>query len=683
MVESPQSESRGHSAAVIRELPEPVRNQIAAGEVVERPAAVVKELVENSLDAGATHLRVDLEEGGMRLIRVVDDGAGMGAADLPLAFAAHATSKLFELADLEHIASLGFRGEALASIGSVARCSIVSRLRGAASGHQIENEGGRIGPVVPAGTPQGTTIEVRDLFFNTPARRRFLKSIPTELGRCLDVLQRLALAHEGVAFQVTHNGKKIYEIEAGQDLKARVRRSFGAELAAALAPFEARAGAELSGVRLHGLVAPPRFARRDLGRQMWFLNGRSVRDKVLARALKEGYRGFLEDGRQPAAFLHLEMDPSLVDVNVHPTKSEVRFRQERALVGFLINSLRQAVARLDLSTPGDALLASAARRGAWSPAPDLGSSSTAIPRQAWLSDPGAAERVAEQPTAGEQFEPASWSRSGNSAVGSGSAAGYTLPRPFSSTAGTSGSTGDARSAADVRNAAAFGESNNRLPSAAPVGAEAPRGAAQSSAASPAAAWEASDRLEGPFLQIANTYLIRAIPGGFEVIDQHALHERITFEALRAELERGQVECQRLLIPEVVELSRDELKALEPHLAALLRLGLDFEPFGETSLLVRGLPRRIGRATPQAVVADVVAALETSGRLPKPEELLEEVLHRSACRASVMAGDALSQGDIKSLLEQGRALESDQTCPHSRPTRVRFTLADLEKAFHRR
>jgi DNA mismatch repair protein MutL len=670
MSERPDAVPHAAESAVIRELPELVRNQIAAGEVVERPAAVVKELVENSLDAGASNLRIDLEEGGMRLIRVVDDGVGMGAPDLPLAFAAHATSKLFELEDLEHIASLGFRGEALASIGSVARCNIVTRPRGASSGFRIDNEGGQVGPVLPAGSPQGTSIEVRDLFFNTPARRRFLKSIPTELGRCLDVLQRLALAHTGVAFQVTHNGKKIYEIEAGQDLKARVRKTFGPELAAALAPIDARAGAELAGVRLFGLVAPPRFARRDLGRQMWFINGRSVRDKVLARALKEGYRGFLEDGRQPAAFLQLEMDPALVDVNVHPTKSEVRFRQERALVGFLINSLRQAVARLDLSTPGDALLASAARRGAWSPA--AGSSSTTAPQQGWLRDPGAAavERVTEGPAFAWQRTPGP--------VGEPARAGSeTGPAPHATALGGS-------------SAAALGSQAYELPRA--PGSQpfspghAPRSgisAASADQAPEAGAWGAQDPLEGPFLQVANTYLIRAVPGGFEVIDQHALHERITFEALREELARGEVECQRLLIPEVVELSRDELRLLEPHLPALKRLGLEFEAFGETALLVRGLPRRLRRATPAGLVADVVAVLEASGRLPKPEELLEEVLHRSACRASVMAGDALSQADIRSLLERGQALESDQTCPHSRPTRVRFTLADLEKAFHRR
>ena len=630
-------------APVIRELPPVVRDQIAAGEVVERPASVVKELVENALDAGARHIRVDLEEGGMRLVRVSDDGAGMGPEDLPLAFRAHATSKLHELADLDHIASLGFRGEALASIGSVARCQIVSRLRGSPSGHRLANDGGRLSELLPAGAPQGTSVEVRELFFNTPARRRFLKSAPTELARCLELLQRLALAHVGVAFQVTHDGKALYDIEAGLDLLGRVRKTFGAELSQSLAPIEARAGQELGGLRLSGLLAPPRFSRRDLARQMWFLNGRPLRDKLLSRALKEGYRGFLEEGRQPVAFLGLELDPGLVDVNVHPTKSEVRFRQEGALAGFLIHHLRQAVAKLDLSTPGDALLRSAERRGAWSPAPG----------QSWLADPGA-----ESPG-----RPGWGNAPARSPARSESGAGYDLPRPLGSPA--------------QHRASQTHERGAPLPPAAQPSPATPEAEA---AASP---WREVDRLEGPFLQVANTYLLRAVPGGFEVIDQHALHERITFEALRAELRQGRIECQRLLIPEVVELSRNEVQSLEPHLEALSALGLEFTPLGGTSVAVQGLPRRLGSAAPALVLADVLRCLESHGRLPSPEELLEDVLHRSACRASVMAGDALSQEQIRALLERGQALESDQTCPHSRPTRVRFTLADLEKAFHRR
>ncbi|MDH5493783.1 MAG: DNA mismatch repair endonuclease MutL, partial [Myxococcales bacterium] len=325
-MESPLESQAG--TARIAALPQNVVNQIAAGEVIERPASVVKELVENAIDAGARRIRVDLEEGGVKLVRVVDDGCGMSRADLELVFAAHATSKLFVPEDLDHIASLGFRGEAMASIGSVARCRVVSRPPGSELAQSIEDQGGKIGAVTEAGGALGTTIEVRDLFFNTPARRRFLKRTSTELSRCLDVIQRLALAHEGIGFVATHDGRRLFDVEPEMDLRDRIRRTFGAELADSLVPVELREPGH-GGLVLSGFVAPPRFSRRDTSRLMWFLNGRFLRDKLLHRVLKEGYRGFLIEARQPVAFLQLSMDPALVDVNVHPQKSEVRFREGR------------------------------------------------------------------------------------------------------------------------------------------------------------------------------------------------------------------------------------------------------------------------------------------------------------------------------------------------------------------
>ena len=336
------------SDSSIRVLPERVRNQIAAGEVVERPASVVKELLENALDAGAREVRVDLEEGGVKLVRVVDDGCGMGPQDLELAFVSHATSKLDDVEDLQHIGTLGFRGEALASIGSVSRARILSRRASDAGAWAVEDEGGSIGRVSAAAGPIGTTLEVRDLFYNVPARRAFLKRTATELGRAVDVLQRLVLAQEGVGFVVTHDGGRLLDVEREMDLCARVRRLFGGELAAALVPVAGQEGE----VRVSGLVAPPRFSRSDTARQMWFLNGRPLRDRVLVRCLQEAYRGFNDEKRQPVAFLSLSMPPALVDVNVHPTKSEVRFREERRLFPFLLSALREAVARTDMATPG-------------------------------------------------------------------------------------------------------------------------------------------------------------------------------------------------------------------------------------------------------------------------------------------------------------------------------------------
>jgi DNA mismatch repair protein MutL len=574
-------------ASRIALLPERVRNQIAAGEVIERPASAVKELVENALDAGATRIAVDLEEGGTRLLRVADDGSGMSREDLELAFVAHATSKLHDVADLEHIASLGFRGEALASLGAVARCSIVSRPRGAATGWRIEDEGGAIGEPVEAGGPTGTIVEARDLFYNVPARRKFLRRGAAELARCLDVLQRIALARDGVAFVASHDGRRLYDVEAAMDLRARVRRTFGAELAEVLVAVEAAAG----DLALTGFVAPPRLARSDASRQMWFLNGRPLRDKVLLRALKEGYRGRLFEGRQPVAFLRLSMDPARVDVNVHPTKSEVRFRDERSLFGFLVDALRTAVARTDMATP--------------------------------------AARLVERAVARDE--------------------GFVFPVR--------------RVSEEERVPAVVREVPARLPEATPV----PR------------------RL----LQIAKTYIVREVEGGFEIVDQHALHERVTFEALLADLKSAKVEVQRLLVPELLELAPAEVSLLAEQAAALAKIGIEVEAFGPATLAVRGLPARLARPAPPRIaeiVRDTIAVLEsarTGDRDPAAEQVLEEVLHRAACRSSVMAGDALSDEEMRSLLERGARLESDQTCVHGRPTRVRFTLGDLERAFLRR
>jgi DNA mismatch repair protein MutL len=605
--------------ARIARLSELVQNQIAAGEVIERPASVVKELVENALDAGATRVVVELEDGGVKLVRVTDDGAGLHADDLALAFEPHATSKLADASDLEHIATLGFRGEALASIASVARCRMLSRMRAVATGSEISVHGGQRAPPREAGGPEGTAIEVRDLFFNTPARRRFLRTTATELGRCLDVVQRLALASPGVGFVATHDGRRLFDVEPGMDLRARVRRTFGAELSESLVPVAAADGT----TSLAGFVAPPRFARRDTARQMWFLNGRPLRDRVLARVLREAYRGFLVEGRQPVVFLALALDPAAVDVNVHPAKAEVRFRDERRLFGFLAHHVREAVRSTDMATPGERLIELAQRR--------------------------------------EERTGAAFVRQ------------YDLP--------AAPSTLEHRTASEVREALpserghvhdhAHPHAHHRTPAHAPLRELEPH------------AVGAIDDLSGPYLQVAETYLVRALPDGFEVIDQHALHERLTFEGLLRDVQDGRVEVQRNLVPELVEVSPAQAALVEEHLDTLARAGVELARFGERTLAVHGLPARLRRVDAEGLVRDVVERIERAGKAPSSSELLEEVLHSAACRASVMAGDMLSQAEIRSLLERASAAESDQTCPHARPTRVRFTLADLERAFHRR
>jgi DNA mismatch repair protein MutL len=599
----------GRGEPTIVPLPELVRNQIAAGEVIERPASVVKELIENALDAGASEIRVDLEEGGARLIRVTDDGRGMNHSDLALAFESHATSKLRDASDLDHISSLGFRGEALASIGSVARCSIYSRPGDEESGARIENEGGRISEVREAGGPKGTSVEIRDLFYNTPARRRFLKRTSTELSRSLEVVQRSALAQLGAGFVATHDGRRVYDVEAAMDLRGRIRRTFGAELSDSLVEVGGDDGTH----RVFGFIAPPRLARRDSTRQMWFLNGRPVRDRLLFGCLKEACRGIVVDGRQAVAFLHLSMDPALLDVNVHPAKTEIRFRQGRAAFGFLRNTLREALLRTDMATPGETMLQGALSRRDSAPAPGQRSFPDLGARPPRSSEPYVVREVAGVPFEG-------------------------TPRP-------------------------------------PI-LDAPP-------SSPEEIDRTGESIVGPFLQIDRTYIVRALPDGFEVIDQHALHERITFEGLLRDMREGRVEVQRLLVPEVVEVSRAELELFEEHAESLSRIGIELAVFGKDAVAVNGLPARLRHPDTAGLIRDLADLLARTGKAPAIDQMLENVLHRAACRSSVMAGDSLREEEIRSLLERGRELESDQTCPHARPTRVRFTLAELEKAFGRR
>lgn len=631
-------------------LSEVVRNQIAAGEVIERPASVVRELLDNAVDAGATRIVIDLEEGGMRLVRITDDGIGMGTADLGLAFEAHATSKLRKPEDLDHIASLGFRGEALASMASVARAKIRSRPRGQEVGAEIVEEGGRRGRISPAGMPEGTIVEVRDLFFNTPARRRFLKREQTELARCMDVVQRAALAHPadetgagGIGFTVNHGGRRAFDVEPGMDLLARIRRVFGTELAEELERVESQKGT----TRVYGYVAPPRFARRDARRQMWFLNGRPLKDKVLTRVLKDAYRGVLVHGLQPVGFLHLWLDPESVDVNVHPAKSEVRLRDERSLFGFLVNAIREAVMRTNMATPGESMLDSVRRR-----------EERSLQRET-LPDPG--------PMGGRVSD--AWIPRGPSGIGGGAGASpgpgiQSVPAPWGGGAVPGGSS--QVGGYEVRDV------------------EAPPGAA---AAAPDGAgpadWHAVDDLRGPYLQVDRTYLIRALPDGFEIIDQHALHERLTFEELRREVGDGKVEIQQLLTPELVDLTQAEVALISEHAEALRRIGVHVEPFGEKTVAVHGIPVRIRRPDPEGIVRDIVDVIARTGKAPDAEDVLEEVLHRASCRSSIMAGDTLDQSSIRALLERARAAGTDQTCPHARPTRVKFSIHDLEKAFHRK
>ncbi|MEW6746135.1 MAG: DNA mismatch repair endonuclease MutL [Planctomycetota bacterium] len=581
---------------MIRVLPPEIVDKIAAGEVIERPASVVKELMENSLDAGARRVDVEVEGGGARLIKVTDDGSGIDPADLVLAFLSHATSKLMRLEDLEEIASLGFRGEALASIGAVSRASLRSRSAGREAGAVVEDHGGAISPVREVGMPPGTVVEVRDLFFNTPARRKFLKSPPSELAHITDVVTRLSLSHPGVRCRLLNDGKLVYAVEADDGVSRRLRLAFGRELGEGLLRGEAH---ENWG-HLELFLGRPEQARRRSRLQLAFVNGRPVRDRTLVAAIRQGYADFLAESLQPVYAVFLAVPPSEVDVNVHPTKSEVRFRRAADLFRGVVAAVGSTLRRSDLA-----------------PRPRL-----SPPR---------------------------------------SPAG----RPPSRSAGAPGSPLFEEGTPCLR-LPAGGES---------VGEE----------AAPEFPVEAADRssaLTAGVLQVHCTYIVREVPEGLMVIDQHALHERLVYNRLKRQLEGGQVLSQRLLTPCIVEVPRRQVVALEEAGEMLARLGVDLRPFGEAAVALSAVPALLDRHDPERLVAELldVASGEDSADASR---LLEKALLTLACHRSVRGGERLSEPMIRRLLREADADVLSQTCPHGRPTRVVLPLAEIERLFKRR
>jgi len=582
----------------IRALDPIVVDQIAAGEVVERPASVVKELVENALDAGARRITVRLEDGGLRRIEVRDDGSGIAAEDLALAVASHATSKLERPEDLECIATLGFRGEALASIAAVSRFSLESRARGAAAGAGIRAVFGRVEPAQETAAAPGTRVVVEDLFAELPARRKFMKQAATEAAHAAAWIERLALAHQEVGFRLEHGDRVLVDAEPGQDLAARCSAIFGPAVAARMIAVERADGP----VRIEARIGPPEAARRDSARTHVFLNGRYVKDPRLTRAVREGVKEFVEHGQWPAMVLMLGLPPDRVDVNVHPQKTEVRLRDERIVLGSIISTLRGGLARAPWATR---------TVGAIGGATDQVAEAGAMPA-AWRA------------------EPAPWAAS--------------------------------------------------PPGRAPAPDWHP--AASSAPGLPLAERPPAERDFGPVLSVAQTFLVREVEGGMEILDQHALHERVNLEELRRELRGGQVVMQPLLVPALVEVTREEADALLAQRAVYARIGVELDAFGPTTVAVRAVPARLTRLRPESLVDDLLE-IAREERDPSPERLQERLLFSMACRGAVMAGDRLDAEALQGLLRRGAGLPQDRTCAHGRPVRVFLSVADLEKAFQRR
>jgi DNA mismatch repair protein MutL len=599
----------------IRQLPPNVVTKIAAGEVIERPASVLKELLENSVDAGSTRIDVEVEQGGTELIRVADNGCGIAPEDLPLAFASHATSKLQTADDLFRIGTLGFRGEALSSVGGVAQVALQSRTTEHACGSEIRCDGGELSPVRAWSGAPGTRIEVRHLFYNTPVRRKFLRTTTTEMGHLCEQFTRLALAHPTLHLTLRHNGKPVYEIPATATLPDRLGLFFGAEVRDRLYIVEAQQGA----VTLRGYIADPACERGNARMQYLFVNGRPVRDRSLSHALQEAYRGLLMTGRYAVAFLFLDLPPDEVDVNVHPTKSEVRFRNGHALYGLVFGAVRDRLSAQNLT----ARLKVTSTLDAPQAAPTLPDP------LAWFEP-----RVA--PTYTPLTAPPPASNGGHSTL-----------------------------------AHAAGSEQPALPPEQP--------AAQPAWPAPSAL---AGLPPVKAIQLHNAYLVLETAEGMLVIDQHALHERILFEQLKRRIRSGTLEAQPLLIPEPVELTAEQAARALEHQAELTELGLGVEAFGGGTLLLTSYPAILGNRPPQTILKAVVDHLCSKDRVPSREVLLNDLLSLMACHAAVRAGDPLTPEEIAALIAQRQLADDTHHCPHGRPTALLFSRHDLDRQFRR-
>ncbi|MFO0867661.1 MAG: DNA mismatch repair endonuclease MutL [Pirellulales bacterium] len=688
----------------IYQLPVSVINKIAAGEVIERPASVVKELVENSVDAGARRIEVTLGQGGGELIRVADDGCGIAADQLSLAIASHATSKIREADDLFHVGTLGFRGEALASIAEVSRFRIVSRPADALAGAQLEVLAGQRGTVEPCGCGVGTTIEVRDLFCNTPVRRKFLRTAGTEIAHATEAFTRIALAHPDRHFVLRHNERVLYDLAPTTHWPERIAAFFGADLGAALIAVASEDGA----VRLSGYVADPNFNRGNNRLQYLFLNGRCIRDRSLQHALTEAYRGLLLTGRFPIAFLRLEMPLDLVDVNVHPTKMEVRFQDSGRIYSQLLGAIRRKFLSTDLTPrvgPGEAVGKSggAALRST--------GGVTAVPAtipevsRAAGTAPGVSGEAQDESSGAElglDAAAAGPREEGRVSIGSGESR-WRLS-PATSPAPATPSLFDASRAAAHRQQVVAWAQGQATVSGTQVGS--------AGGATPVAPWETGDeklpprgapavplgarQMERPSptglpdrtassprgVQLHNRYLVAEVEEGVVVIDQHALHERILYEQLRAKVLAGKLETQGLLVPETVSLLPAESAVVLDARDTLAQLGLTIEPFGGGTWLVTSYPAMLGRTRVGELVRQVVDLLLAGAKSPESRDLVDELLHMMSCKAAVKAGDRLTPDEVTALLEQRHLFQDTHHCPHGRPTALVFTLEELDKRFKR-
>jgi DNA mismatch repair protein MutL len=630
----------------IRVLPDQLVNKIAAGEVIERPASVVKELVENSLDAGAKRIAITIERGGKELIRVVDDGCGMSPENLGLAAVPHATSKLIEEDDLYSILTMGFRGEALASISSVAKLRIVSRPPEADEGQEIRVVAKHVELAQAAGCPVGTTVEVRDLFFNVPARRRFLRADSTESGHVNEQITRVALAHPEIAFELTHKNRLTLSLPAVETRLERIAKCYGTELASDLICISR----DERGVLIEAYAAPPAHSRSNAQWQYVYVNGRYVRDRFIQHAIKEAYRGLVEQNRYGVAFLFIELDPRMVDVNVHPTKIEVRWADSHLIHSQVLSALRETFQRCDLT-------------------PALRTDPAREPIRPEEQDRIRSE-VAAQLKAMHPIGPAGQASPGQGGIpsipafpvsryGAPTAAAVTVsPRP-------------ARSPEEAT------ESWRSLYGA--PGSGSPQSPTTDALTQPKAG--GADR-RARAIQMHNLYLVAETEDGIVIIDQHALHERIMYEELRQRITSGPLESQRLLLPETVRVTPQQAALLEEHTDLLARLGIEATPFGTDTIAVHAFPSLLKDTDVPSFMRDLLDHLSQQEAGTSTEVVIHKLLDMMACKAAIKAGDPLTEKEIQALISRKELVEKSSSCPHGRPTMLRLTKADLERQFKR-
>ncbi len=634
--------------SVIKQLSPRLANQIAAGEVVERPASVIKELLENSIDAGSTQIDVEVEAGGTKLIKVRDNGIGIDKDDLPLALARHATSKIYHLDDLEAVASLGFRGEALASISSVSRLTLTSNQNTSGPGWCVTAEGIDMHTSVKAAAHQrGTTIEVRDLFFNTPARKKFLRTERTEFTKIDEIVKRLALCNFAVGFQLVHNGRVIHTFKPATtqaEMERRVAQICGPNFMQQSLFVDI----ERMGLRLWGWMGLPTFSRSQADLQHFFVNGRMIRDRVVTHAVKQAYQDVLYHGRHPAYALYLELDPATVDVNVHPTKHEVRFRDGRSVHDFLYRSLHRTIA--DVRPSGDTLSTVAPESQVAEQAPTQGH------MPLWQNRERPSFDSAQQLQAYGQLHP---HNSDHQSGGESGAAGFAYQGGVNDVAGGL-----------QAGTSAYGGM--------------PAGLAESSAMPSIA--DHSDPESPPLgfavAQLHGIYILAENAEGLVLVDMHAAHERITYERLKLAWDGEGLKPQPLLVPISMAVSEGEADMAEEHASILAQLGVELERVGPESMLIRQVPNLLKDADVESLVRDIISDLIQHGSSSRVLEQHNELLSTMACHGSVRANRRLTIPEMNALLRDMEHTERSGQCNHGRPTWTRLTLSELDKLFLR-